>query len=337
MAIKTYAQAIRDCIAEEMRLDRNVFVMGEDVGLQGGIFGCTRGLLREFGAERVIDTPMSENSMMGAAIGAAYLGKRPILEYMYVDFALLGFDQLMNTAAKARYMYGGQHFVPMVFRTQQGVGRANGPNHSQSFESLFCHVPGLKVAIPSAPADAAGLLRTAIRSLDPVVFLEHKALYATKGEVPDDPEFAIPFGQAKVIREGKDVTLFTNFTYVDRCREIADRLEEEKGISCEIIDPRTLVPFDKKTLLESVKKTGKLVIVHEAMKPLGIGAEVSAIVAEEGFQYLRAPIVRVAAKHQTLPFCLELETAVVPQDKEIIAGIMKVCEVRPYGTYSHHA
>ncbi|MDD5017547.1 MAG: alpha-ketoacid dehydrogenase subunit beta [Eubacteriales bacterium] len=324
MAIKTYANAIRDCIAQEMRLYPNVFVMGEDVGLQGGIFGCTRGLYNEFGAERVVDTPMSECSIVGAAIGAAYMGKRPIVELMYVDFSLLAFDQLLNTAAKARYMFGEQHYVPMVFRMQQGIGRANGPNHSQSFESMFCHVPGLKVCIPSNPADAAGLLRSAIRSLDPVVFLEHKALYATKSEVPDDSEFMIPFGSAKIVREGTDVTIYTNFTYVQRCVKVADRLEKERGISCEVIDPRTMVPFDKKTLLNSLKKTGKLIIVHEAWKPMGVGAEIAAIAAEEGFSYLKAPVVRVCSKHQCLPFNLDLENAVVPQDKEIEEGILKV-------------
>lgn len=323
MSVKTYAQAIKDCIAEEMRRDKNVFVMGEDISLQGGIFGCTRGLLGEFGAERVIETPISENSFVGAGIGAAYLGKRPIVELMYVDFSLLASDQLLNTAAKAHYMFGGHLKVPMVLRTQQGIGRANGPNHSQSFEALFWHVPGVKVAIPSTPADAAGLLRTAIRDDNPVVFLEHKALYATKGEVPDDPEFAIPFGKANIVKAGRDVTVVTSLLYVSRTLEAVAELEKE-GISCEVIDPRTLVPFDKDTVIESVKKTGKLVIVHEAMRPCGMGAEVSAIVAEEAFQYLDAPIVRVTSKHTTLPFSLVLENAVVPQKEDIIAGIRKV-------------
>jgi pyruvate dehydrogenase E1 component beta subunit len=323
MPEKTYAQAIKDCIAAEMRRDNNVFVMGEDIGLQGGIFGCTRGLLGEFGAERVIETPISENSFVGAAIGAAYLGKRPIVELMYVDFLFLAMDQLLNTAAKAHYMFGGQLKVPMVLRTQQGIGRANGPNHSQSLESLFWHVPGIKVAIPSTPADAAGLLRTAIRDDDPVVFLEHKALYATKGEVSDDPDFMIPFGKARMVQEGGDVTIVTSLLYVPRVMEAVAELEA-RGVHCEVIDPRTLVPFDRDAIIRSVKKTGKLVIVHEAMKPCGMGAEISAIISEEAFQYLDAPVVRVTSKHTTLPFSLVLETATVPQKADIIAGIEKV-------------
>lgn len=323
MAVKTYLEAIRDCMAQEMERDENIFVMGEDVGLQGGIFGCTRGLIDKFGSQRVFDTPMSENSMMGAAIGAAYLGKRPILEYMYVDFAMLGFDQLLNTAAKARFMFGAQHKVPLVLRTQQGIGRGNGPNHSQSLESMFCHLPGLKVVIPSTPADAAGLLRTAIRDDNPVAFLEHKVLYRDEGEVPDDPDYQVPFGKARIVREGEDVTVVASLLYVQKAEAAAQELEKS-GISCEIIDPRTLVPFDKKTILDSVQKTGKLVIIHEAMKPYGMGAEISAIVAEEGFEYLDAPIVRITSKHQALPFSLPLETAVVPQQDDIITGILRI-------------
>jgi pyruvate dehydrogenase E1 component beta subunit len=323
MPEKTYAQAIRDCIAAEMRRDSNVFMMGEDISLQGGIFGCTRGLLGEFGAERVIETPISENSFVGAAIGAAYLGKRPIVELMYVDFLFLAMDQLLNTAAKAHYMFGGQHKVPMVLRTQQGIGRANGPNHSQSLESILWHVPGIKVAIPSTPADAAGLLRTAIRDDNPVVFLEHKALYAPKGEASDDPDFMVPFGKARIVQEGGDVTIVTSLLYVPRVMEAVAELET-RGVHCEVIDPRTLVPFDKDAVIQSVKKTGKLVIVHEAMKPCGMGAEISAIIAEEAFQYLDAPVVRVTSKHTTLPFSLVLETAAVPQKADIIAGIEKV-------------
>jgi len=323
MSVKTYAQAIKDCIAEEMRRDKNVFVMGEDIALQGGIFGCTRGLVQEFGPERVVETPISENSFVGAGVGAAYLGKRPIVELMYVDFSFLAMDQMLNTAAKAHYMFGGQVKVPLVIRAQQGIGRANGPNHSQSLESLFWHVPGIKVAIPATPADAAGLLRTAIRDDNPVMFLEHKALYATKGEVPDDPEFAIPFGKASIVQAGKDVTVVTSLMYVQRVMDAVAELEAS-GVSCEVIDPRTLVPFDKDTVIRSVKKTGKLVIVHEAMKPCGMGAEISAIMAEEAFQYLDAPIRRITSKHTTLPFSLVLENAVVPQKEDIVNGVKSV-------------
>jgi pyruvate/2-oxoglutarate/acetoin dehydrogenase E1 component len=248
MSIKTYAQAIRDVIAEEMRKNDKVFIMGEDIAKQGGIFGCTRGLLDEFGSERVRNTPISEAGFVGAGIGAACAGMRPIVELMYMDFTYVSMDQLLNQAAKIRYMFGGKATVPMVIRGQQGIGRGNGGQHSQCVEQFFMHIPGMKVAMPSSPSDAAGLLRTAIRDNNPVMFFEHKALYATKGEVPDDPEFAIPFGKANVLKEGKDVTIIGTHLYASKAMNVAKTLEAE-GIDVEVIDPRTLVPMDTETMI----------------------------------------------------------------------------------------
>lgn len=320
MSIKTYAQAIRDVIAEEMRRDGTVFVMGEDVAKQGGIFGCTRGLLDEFGKERVRNTPISEAGFIAAGLGAACAGMRPIVELMYMDFAFISMDQILNQVAKTRYVFGGKAVIPLVIRGQQGIGRGNAATHSQSVETIFMHFPGIKVIMPSSPADAAGLLRTAIRDDNPVMFFEHKALYALKGEVPDDPDFMIPFGQAKVAREGKDVTLIANLLYVNRALEAAEKLAVE-GISVEVIDPRTLVPLDKDTLIQSVVKTGRAVVVHEAHRTGGWGAEIASMITEEAFKYLDAPVGRLGAKACPLPFNPTLEAAVVPSVEEIIKAV----------------
>jgi len=317
MSVKTYAQAIRDVLACEMRRDPDVFIMGEDIAEQGGIFGCTRGLLEMFGAERVRNTPISENTVVGAGVGAASVGMRPVVELMYMDFLYLAMDQVLNQAAKMRYMFGGKVRVPLVVRGQQGVGRGNAGQHSQSVESLLMHIPGVKVACPSTPADAAGLLRTAIRDDNPVVFIEHKALYATKGEVPDDPEFSVPFGKCNIAREGKDVTIVGNFLYLGKALEAAGILESE-NISAEVIDPRTLAPLDIDTIVDSVKKTGRVIIVHEAHRTMGFGTEIAAAVTEKAFRYLDAPPVRVGSKMCTLPFNLGLEKAVVPQVEDIV-------------------
>ena len=321
--IKSYAQAIKDTTAEEMRRDERVFVMGEDVEVLGGIFGCTRGLADEFGAERVRNTPISEAGFIGAGLGAACCGMRPIAELMYMDFAMVALDQIVNQVAKTRYIFGGKAKIPLVIRGQQGVGRGNAATHSQSVEVLFTHFPGLKVVMPSTPADAAGLLRTAIRDDNPVVFIEHKALYVTKGEVPDDPDFMIPFGKAKIVREGTDATVVATHTYVQKAVDMADRLYKDHGISVEVIDPRTLVPFDKETVINSVKKTGRAVVVHEAHKVCGIGAEIASVIQEEAFPYLDAPVIRLCAKQCPLPFNLGLENAVVPQPQDIYDAVMK--------------
>jgi pyruvate/2-oxoglutarate/acetoin dehydrogenase E1 component len=323
MSIKSYAQAIRDVLAEEMRRDKNVFIMGEDIAEQGGIFGCTRGLVEEFGKERVRNTPISEAGFVGAGIGAAMAGMRPVVELMYMDFTYVCMDQILNQAAKIRYMFGGKAKIPLVIRGQQGVGRGNAGTHSQSVEVFFMHIPGLKVAMPSTPADVAGLLRTAIRDDNPVMFFEHKALYATKGEVPDDPEFMIPFGKANIVREGTNVTVIGTHLYVSRALNAAKKLESE-GIDVEVIDPRTLVPLDKQTLVDSVKKTGRVVVVHEAHRTCGVGAEIASIITEEAFKYLDAPVARLGAKACTLPFNLTLENAVVPQEEDIIRAIKSV-------------
>lgn len=322
MSIKTYAQAIRDVLAEEMRADPRVMVMGEDVAEQGGIFGCTRGLVTEFGPERVRNTPISEAGFVGAGLGAACTGLKPVVELMYMDFTLVCMDQLINQVAKTRYIFGGKAKVPLVIRGQQGVGRGNAATHSQSLEAIFMHLPGLKVAMPASPADAAGLLRTAIRDDNPVMFFEHKALYAVKDEVPDDPGFAIAFGQGRVAREGRDVTVIATHLYVGKALQVAQELEAQ-GISVEVIDPRTLVPLDTALLVQSVKKTGRAVVVHEAHRTCGVGAELAATLYEQAFAYLDAPIERLGAKQCPLPFNLTLENAVVPQARDIRQAILR--------------
>ena len=319
---KSYAMAIRDVTAQEMRRDDKVFVMGEDVEVLGGIFGCTRGLVDEFGPERVRNTPISEAGFVGAGLGAACVGMRPIVELMYMDFALVAADQIINQVAKTRYVFGGKARIPLVIRGQQGVGRGNAATHSQSVEALFVHFPGLKVVMPSTADDATGLLRTAIRDDNPVIFIEHKQLYVVKGEVNDDPDYCIPFGQAKVVREGKDVTVVGTHTYVQKAVNVAERLEKE-GISVEVIDPRTIVPLDMDTIEASVKKTGRAVVVHEAHKVCGIGAEIGSQISERCFKYLDAPVERLGAKACPLPFNLGLENPVVPQEQDIYDAIKR--------------
>lgn len=317
MSMKTYAMAIRDTLAEEMRKDPSIFVMGEDIETAGGIFGCTRDLYKEFGVERVRNTPISEAGFIGAGLGAACTGMRPVVELGYLDFSFVAMDQLLNQVAKTRYVFGGKPKVPLVIRGQQGVGRGNAATHSQSVETIFMHFPGIKVVCPSTARDAMGLLRTAIRDDNPVLVVEHKALYAQKSEVPDDDEFMIPFGLADIKRPGSDVTIVTNLLYVSKALEAADKLKE-MGIDAEVIDIRSLVPLDKDTVIESVKKTGRLVVVHEAHKTAGWGAEIVSIVSNEAFKYLDAPPVHIGAKACPLPFNLALENAVVPSVQDIV-------------------
>lgn len=324
MSIKTYATAVRDTIAAEMRRDPKVFVMGEDVETIGSIFGCTRDLTSEFGIERAFNTPISEAGFVGAGLGAACTGMRPIVELMYMDFSFVAMDQLLNQVAKTRYIFGGRAKIPLVIRGQEGIGRGNAATHSQSVETIFMHFPGLKVACPSTGRDAAGLLRTAIRDDNPVMFFEHKALYSSKCDVPDDPEFMLPFGKADIKRAGTDVTIVANLLYVSRALEAAEELQK-MGISAEVIDPMTLVPFDKETVINSVKKTGRLVVVHEAHRTAGWGAEVAAMVTEEAFRYLDAPPVRLGTKACPLPFNVELENAATPQIADIVAAARSVC------------
>lgn len=323
MSLKTYSMAIRDVIEAEMRRDDRVFIMGEDIETLGGIFGCTKDLVKEFGNERVRNTPISEAGFVGAGLGAACAGMRPIVELMYMDFSYVAMDQLLNQVAKTRYIFGGNAKIPLVIRGQQGIGRGNAATHSQSIETFFMHIPGLKVACPSTPAEAAGLLRTAIRDDNPVMFFEHKALYASKGEVPDDPEFMLPFGKADVKREGKDVTIVANLLYVGRALEAAEILAKE-GIDAEVIDPRTLVPLDMSTIVESVKKTGRLVVVHEAHRTAGWGAEIAAQVTQEAFPYLDAAPLRLGTAPCPLPFNLNLENAATPQVEDIVKAAKAV-------------
>ncbi|MCD8249349.1 MAG: alpha-ketoacid dehydrogenase subunit beta [Lachnospiraceae bacterium] len=323
MSKKTYAMAIRDVMAEEMRRDERVFIMGEDVETLGGVFGCTRDLYKEFGTERVRNTPISEAAIVGAGVGAACTGMRPIVELMYMDFTFVAMDQLINQAAKTRYIFGGNAKIPLVIRGQEGIGRGNAATHSQSVETIFMHFPGLKVACPSTAADAAGLLRTAIRDDNLVMFFEHKALYAQKGEVPDDPEFLVPFGKADIKKAGTDVTIVANLLYVGRALEAAAELEKQ-GISAEVIDPRTLVPLDMDTIVSSVKKTGRLVVVHEAHRTAGWGAEIAAEVTQQAFPYLDAAPIRLGAAQCPLPFNLGLENAATPQVADIVKAARAV-------------
>ena len=319
MARKTYLQALNDAMRQEMERDPNVFIIGEDVGKFGGCFGVTKGLFEQFGEMRVRDTPISESAIVGAAAGAASAGLRPIAELMFVDFIGVAMDQLFNQAAKMRFMFGGKAKVPMVLRMPQGAGVNAAAQHSQSLEAWFMHIPGIKVCIPSTPADAKGLLVSAIRDDNPVVFLEHKLLYGIEGDVDDDL-YEIPMGSGKVVREGSDVTIVATALMVHRALEAADILAKD-GISVEVVDPRTLVPLDKECILSSVRKTHALVVVQEAVKTAGAGAEIAAMVAEEAIEYLDAPIVRLGAPFCPVPFSPPLEQAYMPSVEKIVQAV----------------
>jgi 2-oxoisovalerate dehydrogenase E1 component len=318
----TFAEALNAALRQEMERDERVFLMGEDVGLIGGIFQVSRGLRERFGEGRVRDTPISEPSFVGMGVGAAVAGMRPVVEIQIWDFVAMTMDQIVNQAAKIRYMLGGRPTVPLVIRGPQGGGIRLAAQHSQSLEAWFCHVPGLVVVAPSTPYDAKGLLATAIRDDNPVIFLEHKMLYPTRGEVPEG-EYLIPLGKADVKRAGTDVTLVATQMMVPRALAVAQELAAE-GISVEVIDPRTLVPLDEAAILESVHKTGRLVIAHEAVKRGGWGAEVAAMVAEHAVDALDAPIVRVAARNVPMPYNDKLEIATIPSRDDIAAGIRAV-------------
>lgn len=322
MRVITYRDAIREAIREEMLRDKRVFILGEDIGVYGGAYAVTKGLLDEFGSERVRDTPMSEAVIIGAATGAAAAGTRPIAEIMYIDFITSAMDQLVNQAAKMRYMFGGKVEVPMTIRTQGGTGRSSAAQHSQSLESWFIHVPGLRVVLPSTPYDAKGLLKTAIRINDPVLFIEHKLLYTTKGEVPKE-EYTVPFGVADIKRAGKDLTLITYSRMVLFALEAANELEQ-LGISVEVIDLRTLNPLDINTILTSVKRTNRVIIVEEDCKTGGTGAEISAQIVEKSFDYLDAPIYRVAGKDTPIPCSPALERAAIPSKEDIIEAAKRL-------------
>lgn len=318
----TYGKAIGEAVHEEMTRDNAVIVLGEDVGLMGNVFGLFKGFMEEFGAHRVIDTPISEAGFTGMAVGAAMRGIRPVVELMYVDFAPICFDPIANQAAKMRYMTGGQVSIPMVIRAPGGAGRRNAGQHSQSLEALFTHIPGLKVVSPATPYDAKGLLKTAIRDNDPVIFLEHKLLYAQKGEVPEE-EYLIPLGKADVKRSGKDVTIITYSRQVLFALEAAKELEQQ-GIDAEVLDLRSLVPLDWEAIAASVKKTHRVVVVHEAIKRSGYGGEIAAQIMEELFDELDAPVKRVAAENVVPPFSPALEDGFFPGVKDIVAGVIDV-------------
>ena len=317
-----YREALRNAILEEMERDPLVFCMGEQVGERGGTYKVTDQLYKKFGLQRVIDTPISEASFVGMAIGAGILGLRPIVEILSIDFACLAMDQLVNQAAKFHFMSGGQGKVPMVFRTQGGAGGSLAAHHSQSLEAFYYHVPGLKVVMPSTPYDAKGLLKSSIRDDDPTIFIEHKLLYMTEGEVPDE-DYTIPLGEADVKKKGEDVTIVTYSYMTLKCLEAAQLLEGQ-GISTEVIDLRTLVPLDRACILNSVQKTGKLVVVHEACKRGGVGGDIASMVMEEAFDALDAPIIRVAGKNTVIPYSMWLEKVCVPSVEDIIGGVLKV-------------
>jgi pyruvate/2-oxoglutarate/acetoin dehydrogenase E1 component len=321
MAELSYREAVRDALSTAMRRDDDVFIMGEDIAEMGGSMGVTQGMLEEFGPERVRNTPISEMAIVGAGIGAAIAGMRPIVEIMYQDFTTLAMEQIVSQAAKHRYMSGGQIKVPLTIRTQGGAGWSPGAQHAQQLEAWFVHVPGLKVVFPSTPEDVRGLLWSSIYEDNPIVFFEHRTLYGIKGEVPDEIE-PIEIGKARIHREGEDVTVVATGRLVHESLKAADQAAEE-GISVEVFDPRTLQPLDEDALIASVKKTNRAVVAHEAVTRLGWGAEVAAVVQEKAFDYLDAPIARVGAKFTPIPFAPVMEEWVVPHAEDVLAAIKK--------------
>jgi pyruvate dehydrogenase E1 component beta subunit len=317
----SYREAVRDAMSQAMRRDPDVFVMGEDIAEMGGSMGVTQGMLAEFGPERVRNTPISEMAIVGAGMGAAIMGMRPIVEIMYEDFLTLGMEQLVNQAAKHRYMSGGQVKVPLTLRTQGGAGWSPGAQHAQQLEAWFCHVPGLKVVFPSTPTDVRGLLWSAIYDDNPVVFFEHRTLYPLKDELPDELE-PIPLGQARIHREGDDVTVVATGRLVHESLQAAAEAESE-GISVEVVDPRTLQPLDEDALVASVKKTNRCVVAHEAVTRMGFGAEVAAILGEQAFDWLDAPVERVGARFTPIPFAPVMEEFVVPHAADVLQAIRR--------------
>jgi pyruvate/2-oxoglutarate/acetoin dehydrogenase E1 component len=321
----SFAEALNQALREEMQKDSCVFVMGEDIGRMGGLFKVTKGLLEEFGEDRVIDTPISESAIAGAGVGSALVGARPVIEFQFLDFITLGMDQVVNHAAKLRYMTGGSVSVPLVLRAPVCGGVGLGAQHSQSLEAWFAHVPGLKVVMPSTPADAKGLLKSAIRDSNPVLFLEHRLLYAQTGPVPEH-DFAIPIGSADVKRVGKDLTIAATGRTVPLSLTAAEKLAEE-GIEVEVIDPRTIKPLDKETIVNSVKKTNRLVVVSDAWRTCGYAAEVMAVVTEECFFDLDAPIQRVCGKDVPMPVAPTLQKAVMVSEEDILRACRETVSV----------
>lgn len=317
----TMVQALNDALHIVMEENKKVFVLGEDVGKMGGDFGVTRGLYEKFGAERVRDTPLSEAAIIGTAVGAAMVGMRPVAEIMFADFLTTCYDQIVNNAAKVHYMFDGQFKSPIVIRTACGAGFGGGPHHSQSVEGWFMNVPGLVIVAPSTPYDAKGLLIASVENDNPILFLEHKALYRTKEDVPEE-KFIVPLRKAKIGREGKDVTIVASMWMYHLALNAAEDLAAE-GISAEVIDLRTLRPWDHETVLESVARTGRAVVVNEAPKIGGLSADVSAVISEEAFSFLKSPVQRVAALDTPIPFSLILEKLILPDKEKIISAVHK--------------
>lgn len=326
MARITIREAISQALWEEMERDPKVFIMGEEVGVWGGTYAVTRGFYDHFGGDRVRDTPISETAIVGAAIGAALTGTRPVAELMTINFAFVAMDHIVNEAAKLHYMFGGQFVLPMVIRTTGGGGRQLGATHSQTPDVIFAHFPGLKVIAPATPYDAKGLLKAAIRCDDPVLFIEHATLYQTRGEVPEG-DYTVPIGKSNIARPGKDITIVTYSKMLEVSTKAADQLAKEDGIEVEIIDLRTLRPLDTDPVIESVKKTNRAVIVEEGWKSYGVGAEISSRIYEQAFDYVDAPVKRVAQDEVPLPYNRTLEQMALPQVEDVVAAVKEVLNV----------
>jgi pyruvate/2-oxoglutarate/acetoin dehydrogenase E1 component len=326
MATMRMREALRDAMAEEMRRDEDVLVMGEDVAVFQGSFKVTEGLLDEFGEKRVRDTPISENTIVGMGVGAAMGGLRPIVEIMTVNFALLAMDQIVNHAAAIPYMFGGQVRVPVVIRMPGGGGHQLGPTHSHSFEALFVQIPGLLVACPSTPADAKGLLKAAIRDDNPVIFIEHETLYGIRGEVPDDGDGVVNFGEAAIRREGSDVTIVGILRMAEVALQAARTLSEEHGVEAEVIDPRTLRPLDLDTILKSVERTNRVVIVEEGWPHGGVGANLAALIQGQAFDHLDAPVERVTGADVHMPYSKRMEQAAIPHAENVVSAALQTLE-----------
>jgi len=322
MATMRYREALNQALREELLRDENVFVMGEDIGVFNGAYKVTAGLLEEFGEKRVRDTPISENTIVGMGVGAAMLGMRPVVELMTINFSLLALDQIVNHAAHIHYMFGGQVKVPLVVRMPQGAGHQLGPTHSHSWESIYVHVPGILVAVPSTPGDAKGLLKAAIREDNPVVFIEHEYLYGQRGDVPDGDDHVIPFGKAAVRREGQDVTIIGVSRMAITAERAAEQLAERHEVDAEVIDPRTLRPLDLDTILASVRKTNRCVIVEEGWPHGGVGANLAALIQEQAFDDLDAPIGRVTGADVPMPYAKNLEQIAFPHEPDVIDAVL---------------
>src|SRR5271165_1145417 len=322
MAQLRYREALNAALREELRRDERVLLMGEDIGIFGGAFRVTEGLLEEFGERRIRDTPISENTIVGVGVGAAMAGLRPVVELMTINFSLLAFDQIVNHAAHIRYMFGGQAKVPLVVRMPQGAGHQLGPTHSHCLEAMFLHVPGLLVAVPSTAADAKGLLKTAIRDDNPVIFIEHESLYGVRGEVPDDAEHLVGFGQARIAREGSDVTIVGVSRMARTAERAAEALATEHGVAAEVIDPRTLRPLDLETILVSVAKTNRCVVVEEGWPHGGVGANLAALISEQAFDDLDAPVERVTGADVPMPYSKPLEDIAYPHEQQVVRAAL---------------